>query len=150
MPRDNENEFLRWALRDNEAAVEMCRSIFRISQVWDDLVDKDREVPGEEVSAAFWEALVNLPANPFYRQFEQHLRPLLIQYMTDFEDSARLETEDDHGRNISFVLRDSVGSIVSQCAFLVGGREWLRMVSPEVRRHIHEDPLEEYKKGVGL
>lgn len=147
MPRNNEAQFLHEVLLGRKDAVEFCQLIFRISQTWDDLIDGDRRVAPEDINRAFWMAIVEVPANPFYRRHFAYLHPLLAGYITDWLDANELQlTDGDHGRNIAFVLRDSVGALVSQAAYLIGGYEYLRKVSPDIRRHIFEDSLGEYKK----
>lgn len=150
MPRNNEAQFLHKALLGRRDAVEFCQLVFRISQIWDDLVDGDRGVAPDDISRAFWMALVDIPANSFYRQHFAYIHPLLAGYITDWLDANKLQTVDgDHGQNIAFVLRDSVGAIVSQCAYLIGGYEYLRKISPEIRRHIFEETLSDYKQRLG-
>lgn len=148
MPRQNEEEFLFWALRGHRQAVAFCQGIFRISQVWDDLIDRDRAVSDAQVNEAFWTALVSIPQNPFYAAHMIHLTPLLSQYIVDWMDATRLEGEGEHEESIAFVLRDSVGSIIIQCAYLVGGFEWMNQVSQAVREHIFEETLEQYREGL--
>jgi hypothetical protein len=145
MPRANEAEFLNKVLMGRADAVEFCRALFRVSQVWDDLIDKDRGVDAEDINRAFWTLIVDLPANPFYRANFGHLHPVLRQYIIDWLDATALEREEGaHGKNLAFVLRDSIGAVVTQCAWILGGYEYMRQVSCDVRRHIHEDSLEEY------
>ncbi|MNR64006.1 hypothetical protein D3C85_1865010 [compost metagenome] len=53
-------------------------------------------------------------------------------------------TGDHHGRTLAFVLRDQLTSLVVQCAGIVGGFDWMQQVSAEIRRHFHEDALDDY------
>lgn len=145
MPQPNERAFLQRVLREHAAAILFCEALFRISQTLDDLIDGDKPVTGDAVYAAFWEALIELPANPFYRQHEPFLRPLMAAALQDWRDSVTLERAGDHhGRTLAFVLRDQLTSLVVQCAGIVGGAGWMRQVSAEIRRHFHEDALGDY------
>jgi len=71
----NEREFLSQTLRGNIPAVDFCMLLAGISQTWDDLIDADKTVDGGQVNAAFWNALIALPANAFYRQHQDALSP---------------------------------------------------------------------------
>lgn len=145
MPRSNEREFLQFVLQQQPAPIHFCETLFRISQTLDDLIDRDRPVSDDTIYAAFWEALIELPANPFYRSNEQYLRPLMAAALQDWRDSVKLERHGDHhGRSLAFVLRDQLTSLVVQCAFLVGGTTWMQQVSEQIRRHFHEDTLNSY------
>lgn len=147
MPRANEEQFLFKVLCGRKDAVRFCQLLFRVSQVWDDLVDGDRQVAAEDINRAFWMLLVELPVNSFYNDHFSHLQPLLSQYICDWLDANELEKRgDDHGKNIAFVLRDGIGAIIIQCAYLLGGYDYMRKVSEEVRRHIFEEGLEKYKQ----
>ncbi|MNZ74012.1 hypothetical protein D3C78_924460 [compost metagenome] len=132
-------------LQGQAAPILFCESLFRISQTLDDLIDGDKPVTGNAVYRAFWEALIDLPGNPFYRQHESVLRPLMAAALQDWRDSVTLErTGDHHGRTLAFVLRDQLTSLVVQCAGIVGGFDWMQQVSAEIRRHFHEDALDDY------
>nr|WP_299241368.1 hypothetical protein [uncultured Halomonas sp.] len=145
MPRDNERQFLIEALRGNASAVNFCETLFRATHVIDDLIDKDRSVNDGDIFRTFWDCLFELPVNPFYRQHEPYLRPILANGFQDWWDSVKLERAGDaHARTLSFVLRDSLTSVVVQCAYLVGGYDWMQQVSEAIRRHAHEDTLEQY------
>lgn len=145
MPRSNEHHFLCRVLPNSPAAVAFCETLFRATQTIDDLIDRDRPVADAEIFRAFWDCLFELPANPFYRQHEPYLRPIIASGFQDWWDSVQLERAGDaHGRHIAFVLRDSLTSVVIQCAYLVGGYDWMQQVADSIRRHAHEDSLADY------
>ncbi|MDY7116611.1 hypothetical protein RAN53_09635 [Halomonas sp. SSL-5] len=145
MPRQDEHAFLQQALRQDAGAVAFCETLFRISQTLDDLIDGDKPVTGDVVVSAFWQALIELPGNPFYRQHEPYLRPLMAGALQDWRDSVALERSgSQHERTLAFVLRDQLTSVVVQCAYLIGGEAWMRQAGPAIRRHFHEDSLEDY------
>lgn len=145
MPRSDEAQFLQAVLRNHASAIRFCQTLFQISQILDDLVDGDREVPQATIISAFWKALIELPANPFYREHEPYLRPLMAGALQDWRDSVILErSESEHFKTIAFVLRDQLTSVVVQCAYLIGGESWMESVGPQIRAHFHEDTLSDY------
>jgi len=147
MPRPNEAEFLRQVLKDNQAAVQFCQQLFQVSQVLDDIIDADKPVSGDAVISAFWKSLIEIPANPFYREHEPYLRPLMAMAMQDWRDSVVLERSGaEDNQTLAFVLRDQLTGLVIQCAYLVGGESWMASVGPQVRIHFHEDSLGDYLK----
>ncbi|MGP3789760.1 hypothetical protein [Pseudomonas sp. B392_1p] len=155
MPKPNERAFLQRVLKDHGPAILYCETLFRISQTLDDLIDGDKPISGDDVYRAFWEALIELPSNPFYRQNEPFLRPLMAAAMQDWRDSVSLERAGDHhGRTLAFVLRDQLTGLVVQCAGIVGGFDWMQEIGGEVRRYFHDetlaDYLSEFKTGHGV
>ena len=145
MPRPNEAAFLRSVLQNNESAATFCEALFRISQTLDDLIDKDRDLDDQIIISAFWKALIELPANPFYREHEPYLRPLMAASLQDWRDSVKLErSNSQHSQTIAFVLRDQLTSVVVQCAYLVGGESWMESVGPQIRGYFHSEPLSDY------
>lgn len=144
MPRPHETEFLNEALQGRREAVFLCQTLFRLSQVIDDLHDADKPVTKEQIHRMAWEALVELPSNAFYQQHFAALQPLIRGWLADWMDSCLLEQGDDHGKHMAFVLRDSIGAVVIHCAYLIGGYDWMRKVAVPVRQHIFEESLEAY------
>ena len=141
----SEHENLIYWLKGDMAAVAFCEAVFRVSQTYDDLIDRDMPVSEEQIHRVFWECLVEIPANPFYQRHQHFLRPLLQASIVDWRDSNELARGGDDDQNIAFVLRDSVSSLAIHCAFLVGGREWMLSVSPAIRRAIFDEDLSKYK-----
>lgn len=149
MPQQDERVFLQHVLKNNASAIHFCEMLFRISQTLDDLIDKDRALSDNEIYRTFFEALIDLPANSFYRQNELFLRPMMASALQDWRDATTLERQDYHGKTIAFVLRDQLTSLVVQVAGLVGGFDWMQHVSTGVRRHFHEDQLNDYLRELG-
>lgn len=149
MPRKNEHAFLQDALRGNQDAIHYCETLFRISQTLDDIIDGDKRLTGADVMSAFWQSLIELPANPFYRRHELYLRPLMASALQDWRDSVTLERSGGrHEKTLAFVLRDQLAGLTIQCAYLVGGESWMVQAGPAIRQHFHEDTLEGYLDGL--
>jgi len=140
-----ENQLIEWALQGNQEAIAFCQIIFDASQVLDDLIDGDKPVEREAIIAAWWNMLIALPNNRFYVSNLPCLTPALQRSLTDWFDANALEHEDEAGKNIAFVLRDSVSALLIDCAFIVGGYAWGRQVSLTIRKAIHDESLEDYK-----
>jgi hypothetical protein len=134
-------------VRDHDAAV-FCESFFYITQVWDDLADGDKAVGEPEVSRAFWLALVEMPKNAFFVRHRESLTAFIGQAACAWFDANWLEHGTTHEKTVAFVLRDTVAGLISLCAYLVGGFDYMRLVSPEVRRLAHDEPLGHYLRGL--
>jgi hypothetical protein len=147
MNQNDEAKFLHSILRGNAQAVQFCQSLFEVSQTLDDLIDGDSKITQQVVISAFWKTLIEIPANPFYREHEPYLRPLMAMALQDWRDSVVLERSDsEHNKTLAFVLRDQLSGVVTQCAYLLGGESWMASVGPQVRQYFHDEPLSDYLK----
>jgi len=149
MPRRDEASFIHSALQGDVDAIDFCNIIFRASQVLDDLIDRDKPVTDDQIIATFWNILIDLPQNPFYRRHVDTLVPMMQVFLRDWMDATRLETMGDHEQNIAFVLRDTIGGLVIHVAALVGGYEWANTHAVSIRQHVFEDSLVAYKEELG-
>ena len=144
----DEHQFLLEVLRGDEAAVNFCEVLFRISQIADDLYDKDKEVTRKEVEEVFWLALVQLPNHPFYQKHFSYLQPLIQAVYVDWMDANVMERSgNEQDKRASYILRDSVGCMAVHVAYLVGGFEWGKVVGAKIRRFIYDEPFDQYVEG---
>lgn len=144
----DEKEFLLIVLLGVREAVKFIQDLAFVSQVWDDLVDGDKVPTPEQVTAAFIKSLVELPRNAFYMQHFAVLNPLMESAIQCWLDANELERGNSGDRVLAFVLRDRLGDLVSACAGIVGGLEWQRMASVEIRRMAHVESLGDYLRGL--
>lgn len=144
-----EHELLMSVLKGDEQAVDFCEKVFYISQIWDDWVDGD-EVTVKKRYEAFHIAMVQIPRNPFYRQFSIELVALMDAFISDWMDANALQGKDEIGTQIAFVLRESVYSLVIHCAGIIGGLDWKAKVGPEVRRFVFNESYEVFKQELDL
>lgn len=131
-------------LKNDRDAVKFVMDIAGISRIWDDLYDQDRKVDPYDLNLAFWRALVEIPSNPFYVQYQYQLIPLLREYINNWMDANEFERGDHHQKTLAFVLRDSLGGLLAQCAYILGGYDWMRQMSPKIRAVQFEESFEQY------
>ena len=141
----NQKDFILHCLKGNQNAAQFCEDVFSISQIWDDLIDRDRPVCNDQINRMMWKSLIDIPRNTFFYQNSLVLTQTLEIAISDWLDANELEKGNDKDRNIAFVLRDSVGTIVIQCARIIGGYDWMREISPYVRRFVYDETLMSYK-----
>lgn len=138
-------ERLGYFLRGHGPAILFVETVLEISHVWDDLIDHDREVPDEEIMTAFWQAIVMLPANPFYQQHFTVLHPILTNSIVSWRAATALERRGgEHERTIASILRCAAADVITMSALLVGGQAWSVEVAPEIRQWIHDETYVEY------
>ena len=131
-------------LKGNTDATVLCVDLMNICQVWDDLVDRDKEYTDDDINRTFQTMLFRLPLNKFYDKNQDELRPVIMNAILKWFDSNEMEkeakTEDLH---MTYMLRAEIYSIFCYVAFLVGGLEYAKTVGPQIRR-IYNEKLPEF------
>ena len=132
-------------LKGNQDALFLIDNLGFISQIWDDLIDKDNEdLTTEDINRAFWCALVEIPQNPFFKRYCDELVPIFRSSINAWFDANKLEKTNKHGVTLAFVLRDLVSEVIHQCSYIIGGYDWMREMSLLIRNTIFDETLEDY------
>ncbi|MDN5937291.1 MAG: hypothetical protein L0H83_01380 [Salinisphaera sp.] len=148
MSSSKEAQFLHETLKGNTEAVRFCQLVFRISQVLDDLHDGDKPVTKTQLHQFAWELIEELPTNGFYQRHFTRLQPVLRHCLLDWMDSCALEQGDARNKTVAYVIRDTTTMIVSHCAYLIGGFEYMHKISPDLRKRLHSEPINDYISGL--
>ncbi len=124
-----------WFLGD-AAAVQLARDLAEVSQLADDLVDRDHGHALDDrrriACRLLHLALIQIPANPVFTRFQAWLAPLLSDAVLAWDAATELERRDDEtARVYAFVWRDQLERVVVQLAALIGGLEHARQVQRE-------------------
>lgn len=141
-------QVLRW-MKGDKSAADYVELVCNIAHVWDDLIDRDKDVSDEEISKTFFDALIRLPRNNFYRKNFDHLNSVLMNAMSNWQIATKLEREGGgYETSIAFVLRSSYIDLITQAAMLCGGNKWACIVGEEARRITHNETYEGYLKNL--
>jgi SAM-dependent methyltransferase len=121
-------------LRGNQDAIEFFMIIHAILHFWDDLIDKDAALDDTVINAAMWSALIDLPNNTFYRKHQTVLNAVLVNAIANWQAANQFERGGNLRQlQIAFIARSDYTNILLQCAYLVGGKNWLLEITPMVR-----------------
>jgi hypothetical protein len=135
---------LHW-LKDDKAAADYVEMVCNIAHVWDDLIDRDKDVSDEEIGKAFFEALIRLPRNPFYRKHFDHLNSVLLNSISNWQVATKFERDGgEYEKSIAFILRSSYIDLITQSALLIADQQWARQVGEEARRLTHGETYAGY------
>lgn len=115
---------LIFLMKGDKSAVKYVLDVLYVGHLCDDLFDKDRYRTSDEINSAFRIALGDIPMNPFFQAFGQHLAPMQLSAMLLWVDSTKLEKGNDNDKMAAFIMRNALANIVHYCLFLVGGLEW--------------------------
>jgi hypothetical protein len=141
----DDREHLLYAYQGDTDAVDMVLSIAETSHIWDDLIDRDKPVSDTQINRAFFIALLELPRNPFYIKHRIELLPVMTTSAVNWLTANEYEKgADEEAHALAHVLRYSIADLVLLVAFIIGGRDWVQKVAPELRRLSQKDSLQAY------
>lgn len=121
---------------DREAAL-FVSMVYRVFHAWDDLIDRDKEIPDGEINMAFYMAMVNIPRNPFYRANFTELAPVISQAISNWWYST--EAERQAPTEVTFVVRSSYIDIFTKAAEIVGGLNYAIEAQHKIRAWFHSE-----------
>jgi hypothetical protein len=131
----------------NEDALSMYRMFVDLAHAWDDLVDKDKEIPEENINNAFMICLVYLPLNKFYQNIQYSVLPMWISVVSAYQTANHYEkNKDEHGIEIAHGLRYAVGNIIAYAVHVCVGPQKATEIMPEVWKHIMIERYDDYRK----
>lgn len=147
---ERDAKLLEW-FGGNRSAAEFVVAISALAELWDDLIDKDKDLSAEDVQSAMWAAMVTLPTNEFFNQNKTFLMPLIIQAMNCYEDSVEMEQGTANDRAYALTLRIIALQISSMVVLLLRGREAARACSVEMWKYFtgHDNAVEWIQKTKG-
>lgn len=129
----------------DQVAINWLLDYFDVCELFDDLIDKDKEISDERVVRALWESMVDMPTNPFFRANSHILLPVIslgINYWLDANDLEK--AGDDRSLHIAFVIRNVYTGITQTVIECVKGRTAMRKISHEVIDFFGIETLQEY------
>lgn len=136
--KEFKEKFYYWFQGDQEAS-DWCFHIWNCIQVWDDLIDKNKDVSNHDIDNCFTMLLTNIPLNKFYEENKHYLLPIIISCVLQWKTANIFENssnEDDI--NKAYVLRASYYELLMMVAYLIGGFEWASTVAPDIWRFYGE------------
>ena len=133
-------------LRGDADAIAFFMGILSVCHFWDDLIDKDVAVSDEVVNSVMWIALIDIPNNPFYQRHRVELSAVMVNAIANWQAANRFERDGDLRQlQIAFIARSDYANVLLQCAYLVGGRDWMLEVTPVVRDQWTPEDFEAYR-----
>ena len=80
-------------LQGNQNAITLCLQLVRVSNLWDDLIDKDKKIDDEDINTVFTDLLVSIPLNPFYVAFQSQIAPMMNNIILKWHTANVYEKE---------------------------------------------------------
>ncbi|MBP5980692.1 MAG: hypothetical protein KA748_10830 [Halomonas sp.] len=144
----DDEQLLRW-MKGDKSAVEFIEMICDVAHKWDDLIDRDKELNDDSINKLFFDLLIRLPRNVFYRKHFEHLNSVLMNAISNWQIATEMEREGgDYETSIAFILRSSYIDLITQAALLTGGNQWACTVGKQARAITHNETYEGYLKNL--
>lgn len=146
--KQRDGSLLRW-MRGNHDAMRCVMSLGTVSEVWDDLIDKDKPLTEEHIHSGMMSALVFLNENPFWQAHSARFMPVIIVGINAWMDANELEKDPTKkARALAFYIRNYFYEVSSVGAYCAGGWQWLRSVSLEMRMFFQHESYFTWEKRI--
>ena len=127
--------------------IELHELISELTNIWDDLIDKDKPVSDSQINKAFKIALIKLPSNPVYKQLDVAMPFFWGMAISSYETANFFEKNNvERELEISHGLRNQVVHILSAGVRLKFNEDESQEIIRELWRFIFEDSIDDYKK----
>lgn len=131
----------------NQDALNMYRMLVDLAHLWDDLVDKDKDVTELDINNSFLICLVYLPCNPFYQQIQRDVMPMWITVVSAYQAANKFEREkDERGLEAAHMLRYAAGNILAYAIHIAVGPELAAQYVPEMWKDVVNERFAEYRE----
>lgn len=128
----------------NKDASYIMSALARWTHIYDDLIDGDSVDPAN-VHDMFWDLLIDLPANPLYRQLEHLIRPIYITGILNWRGANDIERAGDiEELHVSHATRYSIVDIGFILMVACGGRQHAEKHAKEMRLKFQCDTWDHY------
>ncbi len=116
----------------NEDAFQFLMTVSDITELYDDLIDKDVDIEPDRVHQVMAMALIGLPSNPFYLKHRIWLTPIMASSINSWRDATELEQGTRNERVVAYVIRNLDIQLIQAIIQITRGPEFLRTVSPQL------------------
>ena len=141
------SELFSYIYKGDENSINFSLDLVRVSQIWDDLYDKDKDVSGDHVNYIFFKSIYELQKNVIWQHcaIGEHLLNVFLKW----NDANVLEKEkkNDSDLNKAYMLRAGIYDIFPIIAYHLHGLKWALEVGPLIMRYYGED-LDTFKSEV--
>lgn len=142
----NDEGSLEW-FGGNQDALNFFRMLVDLAHIWDDLVDKDKDVNESQINNAFLIALVYLPANAFYQKIQAQILPMWVTVVSAYQTANHFERcKDPHGVEIAHTLRYAAGNIIAYAIHVCVGPERAKAYLPDMWKAVVVERFGDYRK----
>ena len=119
--------------KGHEEAKRLSFDLLQLAHTWDDLVDGDKEVSGDEANTAFVACLFTVPSSPLWGL---DMQANLLNVYLRWQDANSIEANKDSSDNElakAWMLRAGLYDLFSLLAVKLYGLQWGKEIGPTLR-----------------
>lgn len=144
LPRNDYGK-LEW-FNGNLDALNMSRYLIDLSHIWDDVVDKDKEVTENDINYAFSICLILLPTNSFYKLIQDKIISLWVVVVSNYFVANKFEKTGNEDKLIaSYGLRTHIANIICYSIVFIYGAENSKPYIDEMWSIVFSEKFNDYK-----
>lgn len=131
---------------DNRGASDLCLMLLEVAHIWDDMIDRDKDIDPDDINTVFKYLIYDIPVNPVYRRIPSLPDHMLSVYL-QWRDATSMENNapSDDDLNKCYVLRAAIYDIFSVIAYYLRGDKVAKEIGPAIRR-LYGETLDVYKE----
>lgn len=135
-------------LFQNHQSLNELHNLFsELAHVWDDLVDKDKDVLEKDINRAFLICLIDIPSNSVYRKIIDDIKPLWLSVVSAYTVANEFEkNKNEDLLAISHGLRYAAGHIMTYAVISEMGLEEANKIMQAVWQSIFFEKFDDYKQ----
>lgn len=146
-PWDQKLASLEEMFLGNEEAIRFMETISIWTHLYDDLIDKDKEVSEEFVHEVMWKIMVGLPMNKFYTDNARLLAPIVATGILNWRGANEMEQIGSKEElYIAHVTRYSINDLALMVMTILGGSLHAARYARDARLAFQRDTLAHYLK----
>lgn len=144
----NDREHLMVVCKGNTDAVDFLMTVYHAVSIWDDLIDKDKPVDDSAINSAFIALLVDMNRNPFFRQYVDHLLPVIELCVMNWMASNNM-AKHQKTAVMSFCCRQVAAQLIVYTARIIGGPQWAEQHIAGIMLRAEPEEISDYLKEHG-
>lgn len=146
-PWDQKLASLEEMFLGNQDAIRFMETISVWSHLYDDLIDKDKDIDPEFVHEVMWKVMVGLPMNQFYIENARLLAPIVATGILNWRGANEMEELGSQEElYISHVTRYSINDLALMVMVILGGAAHAARFARDARLAFQRDTLAHYLK----
>lgn len=134
----------------NQQAVAFLAALGAYVELWDDLIDKDKELSDAEICDVLSAGLLDIAMNPWVQAHRVYLAPIIVQMISAYMTSEKLARHPDRRvRQRAFHIRNYPLEAYPAVAFLTGGMPHMLEMEPKIREFFAFEDFDEWEHAHG-
>lgn len=140
------DDALNYFFSDNKDAVNLMKYLCKFANVYDDLIDKDKDIADDEIHLMFSNLLLDIPNNQFFKENLDAVVAVITTGLLNYHAANQIEKIGNlEELRISHSLRYSMIDVGLLCMKICSGYKFATKNARRARLMFQNDTWEHYK-----